>query len=60
MKKRSIKLAKFIKRVSPKTTHTLFLFVLLGSTAGCMSLGGREATQAQPSPVEQLPTARTS
>lgn len=53
MKKRSLKLAESIKRISPKTTHALFVFMLLGSTAGCVSLGSREATQAQPSPVEQ-------
>ncbi|MBD2307719.1 trypsin-like peptidase domain-containing protein [Chroococcidiopsis sp. FACHB-1243] len=53
MKKQSIKLAESIKRISPKTTRTLFVFMLLGSTAGCVGLENRQATQTQPSPVEQ-------
>jgi len=60
MKKQSIKLAKLIECILPRPTNTLFALIFLSSTAGCVSLGSRDVTQAQPSAVEQSANQQTN
>jgi len=44
----------------PRPTNTLFALIFLSSTAGCVSLGSRDVTQAQPSAVEQSANQQTN